>query len=155
MIEFVEYDEEFLNYSWIWLNDIEIKTLISASDFSKEEQLKWFLDLPNKKNYYIKGVLIDGEKIGVVGLKNISSEDGEYWGYIGDKKFWGKGIGKRMTSFIIEVGNSQKLKRIYLTVLDSNTRAIALYKSMGFKTIHNKMSVGEIYMEYELNSINR
>ena len=91
-IKFVEYNEIFLEKSWEWLNNKEIKYLTCTPDFTKEQQKKWFLSLKDKKDYFIKGVLYNDTPIGVVGLKNITNTNGEYWGYIGEKEYWNKGI---------------------------------------------------------------
>ena len=91
-IEFVKYNETFLEKSWEWLNDKEIKYLTFTPDFTREQQKEWFLSLKDKKDYFIKGVLYNDIPIGVVGLKNITDINGEYWGYIGEKEYCNKGI---------------------------------------------------------------
>lgn len=151
MIEFIEYDKKFLKLSWEWLNNLDIKMLTNTPDFSKEQQNEWFLSLGSKKDYYLRGILFDGRRIGVVGLKNITSTKGEYWGYIGDKEYWGKGVGKRMINYIIEVAKETNLKIIYLKVLKSNDRAISLYSKMGFEIIKEKGNSNELYMRLNIN----
>ena len=37
------------------------------------------------KNYFVKGIKYNRERIGVIGLKNITKDTGEYFGYIGEK----------------------------------------------------------------------
>ena len=39
MLSLVEYTEEFLELSWLWLSDPEIKELTMTPDFTKKEQL--------------------------------------------------------------------------------------------------------------------
>lgn len=152
MTDFVLYDELYLKLSWKWLNDKEIKLLTNTPDFNKEQQQKWFLSLASAKNYYIRGVSHNGSKIGVVGLKHITSTQAEYWGYIGEKKFWGKGIGKEMIYHIIEVAKFKKLEIVYLKVIKSNKRAILLYKKVGFEIIKSKSTLSELHMEYKLDN---
>lgn len=149
-IKFVEYNEIFLEKSWEWLNDKEIKFLTCTSDFTKEQQKKWFLSLKDKKDYFIKGVLYNDTPIGVVGLKNITNTDGEYWGYIGEKEYWNKGIGKELINYISHYGYILNLKEIYLKVIKDNTRAIKLYQKMGFKELLKENDL--IYMKLDLNN---
>jgi len=132
-IEFVEFDRDFLSKSWEWLNDREIKYLTNTPDFSKEEQVEWFNKIRARTDYLIYGVIVDSMKVGACGLKNITENDCEYWGYIGEKHYWGRGIGKVMMDFIEEKAKELKLKSIWLKVIDNNERAIALYKRVGFK----------------------
>ena len=147
-IKFVEYNEIFLEKSWEWLNDKEIKFLTCTPDFTKEQQKKWFLSLKDKKDYFIKGVLYNNTPIGVVGLKNITDTDGEYWGYIGEKEYWNKGIGKDLINYIFRYSYILNLKEIYLKVIKDNIRAIKLYQKMNFKEFLEENNL--IYMKLHL-----
>lgn len=134
-VEFVDYDRSFLDLSFKWLSDKEIKFLTNTPVLSKEKQEQWFVSLPKKTDYYIKGILADGKAIGACGLKRITDTDGEYWGYIGEKEYWHKGIGKQMMSFIERYAYSLGLKQIYLLVIPDNMRAIRLYGGKGYKEV--------------------
>lgn len=147
-IKFVEYNEIFLEKSWEWLNDKEIKYLTYTPDFTKEQQKEWFLSLKDKKDYFIKGVLYNDTPIGVVGLKNITDTDGEYWGYIGEKEYWNKGIGKDLINYISHYSCILNLKEIYLKVIKDNIRAIKLYQKMNFKEFLEENNL--IYMKLHL-----
>ena len=129
---FVDYSEIFLHKSWDWLNDQEIKELTMTPNFTKEQQYIFFDSLSNRTNYFIKGIVYDSVLIGVCGLKNITEQDGEYWGYIGEKNYWGKGIGIDIIDFIIEKAKQLNLKSLYLNVSDANIRAQRLYLKKGF-----------------------
>ena len=133
-LKFVEYNKEFLEKSWDWLNDTEIKKMIMSSDVTKTEQLKWYEKLAERKDYYIWGIKFNSEAIGAVGIKNIdfNSRKGEYFGYIGEKEYWGRGIGSEMLDYIISFAIQQGLKEIYLRVSNDNKRAIRLYEKKGF-----------------------
>lgn len=136
-ITFVAFDVRFLKQSSKWLQDEEIRMLIHASPFSAEQQQQWFEQLPDRKNYLIWGVECDHQPIGVVGLKHVTDESGEYWGYIGEKEYWGKGIGKQMIMFIEDVAILKKLLIIYLNVTKENVRAIKFYEKMRFIAVDN------------------
>lgn len=131
-IKLVDYTVDYLELSWKWLNDPEIKALTNTPDFSPDQQLKWFNSLASKKNYFIRGIEFSNIKIGVCGLKNITQSDAEYWGYIGDKQYWRKGIG---TLILLEMEKKAKeagCNSLWLNVLKSNSNAILLYSENGY-----------------------
>lgn len=144
MLEFVKYDKNFLVKSWDWLNDKEIKEMTATPDFTRSEQLIWFKQLEYKNNYYIRGIKYNNVEIGVVGLKNIENSIGEYWGYIGEKEYWGKKIGEKMLEYIEAYSKKINLEKIYLKVLKNNSRANNLYRKKGFTLIKNE-NIFEIY----------
>jgi RimJ/RimL family protein N-acetyltransferase len=149
-IEFVKYNKLFLSLSWEWLNDPEVKKLTNTPDFSKEDQLNWFNSLNEKKDYKIWGIMVDDIPIGVCGLKNIENIDCEYWGYIGEKKYWGRGIGKELIKFSINEAKKMGLSSIWLNVRDDNIRAIKLYTKYGFikeKKLDEMVSIYRIILE--------
>ncbi|MBT1714732.1 GNAT family N-acetyltransferase [Enterobacter dykesii] len=132
MLEFVEYDESFLALSWLWLKDPEISVLTMTPEFTKDEQLIFFKSLGERRDYFIRGITYQNKKIGAVGIKNINHEKGEYWGYIGEKNYWGQGLGREIMQKIISEARLLGLKKLYLHVNSNNQRAINLYKKEGF-----------------------
>ncbi|SDW70320.1 GNAT family N-acetyltransferase [Flavobacterium degerlachei] len=138
MILLEEYSEAYLAKSWEWLNDTQIKSLTNTTDFTKAEQQKWFLNLAKKVDYKIWGVSFDGVPIGVFGIKNIDllCKEGEYWGYIGEKEYWGKGLGEIIINEVLHIATfTLGLDCVYLKVLESNKVARNLYKKCHFKEI--------------------
>lgn len=133
IVELVEYDREYLDLSWKWLNDKEIKSSTMTPDITRKEQLNWFSTLKNKSDYIIFGIKYNGKKIGAAGLKNITENSAEYWGYIGEKKYWGRKIGDIVIDNIIEIAKNYEIKKLWLKVKKDNERATRLYKSKGFK----------------------
>jgi RimJ/RimL family protein N-acetyltransferase len=131
-IEFTYYSYIFMEKSWEWLNDKEIKLLTLTPDFTKIQQIEFFNSLPNRKDYYIRGIIRNNKPIGACGLKKISEKDAEYWGYIGEKEYWGQGIGKEIMKYIINIAKEKQLNSIYLQVSKTNIRAIRLYTKSGF-----------------------
>jgi RimJ/RimL family protein N-acetyltransferase len=136
-IELVQYSKIFLELSWKWLNDDEIRRLTNTPVFSKNGQKKWYDALNDRNDYKIWGIDIDGTHIGACGLKKITKFDCEYWGYIGEKDFWGKGIGSSILNSLIGYAKNQKLTSIWLTVTADNQRAIKLYTKFGFEPESN------------------
>jgi RimJ/RimL family protein N-acetyltransferase len=150
-IVFEKYNKKYLEKSWIWLNDSEIKKLTMTPDFTQENQKQWFNSLKEKKDYLIWGIMVDNVPVGVCGLKNITEEKAEYWGYIGEKKYWGKGIGKTMMNMTIDKAKELRLQKINLKVLNNNYRAIKLYDYFGFKVTDNENNI--LIMTFDLDNI--
>src|SRR5208283_2989 len=63
-LTFTRFDERFLEKSWEWLNDPEIKRLTLTPDFTRESQARWFARLPTMKDYLIWGLLHERTPIG-------------------------------------------------------------------------------------------
>jgi RimJ/RimL family protein N-acetyltransferase len=132
---FGRFDKTFLEKSWHWLRDPEIKRLTMSPDFTREEQLRWFARLPERTDYLIWGLACDGIPIGALGLKKITQHEAEYWGYIGDRDYWNAGLGREMLGFIFSRAKKMALNELYLKVHRDNARAIRLYTRFGFKTV--------------------
>lgn len=131
-VGFVTYDHEFLELSWYWLNDPEIKLLTNTPSFTRDQQKKWFDSLTSRADYKVWGLKINNIAAGVVGLKNINNKEGEYFGYIGVKELWGKGYSKHMLDFVASQARMLGLKGIYLKVSRHNLRAISAYEKYGY-----------------------
>ena len=131
----VDYSLLFLNKSWEWLNDPEIQLLTLTPPFTKQDQVNFYDSLPNKKDYWIKGNMENGHPIGAMGLKHITSNEAEYWGYIGERDYWGKGIGSFMLKEATTKAKEFGLQKIYLKVGKQNTRAKQLYSRLGFQIV--------------------
>ena len=140
-LSFGRFDEIFLEKSWHWLRDPEIKQLTMSPDFNREEQLDWFARLPEKTDYLIWGLAGNGIPIGALGLKNITEHEAEYWGYIGDRGCWNTGLGGEMLCFILSQAKKMGLNELYLKVHRANARAIRLYTRFGFKTVSEDKEV--------------
>lgn len=134
MVKLEQYSKLYLDNSWEWLSDPEVKYLTQTPDFTRDEQLEWFEKLETLDNYKIWGISYNQRRIGVFGIKNIEDGKGEYWGYIGEKEYWGKGLGKDILRLIFINALEMNLKELYLKVIVDNVRAISLYETMGFVT---------------------
>jgi RimJ/RimL family protein N-acetyltransferase len=129
----VSYDERFLERSWVWLQDPEIQRLTMTPALSRETQANWFASLPDRSDYKIWGIEMDGDPIGAFGLKNIiDGSRGEYWGYIGEKGYWGCGVGTWMLESALAFAREAGLRQVWLRVSRENERAIRLYVRNGF-----------------------
>lgn len=142
MIMFSQFNELFLDLSYKWLQDEELCTLINCDSPTRERQNSWYDSLENRNDYKIFGVTYNDIPIGVCGLKHITSNEAEYFGYIGDKQYWGKGIGKELVTFIENKARSLGIKNVYLKVIESNVRAYKLYIKMNYKVIESQQNEG-------------
>lgn len=149
-LKLLEFNHTFLALSNKWLNDEEVKKLTLTPDISEMEQRKWFGTLKNRDDYYVFGVLYDGIPIGAAGLKHIDyvNSVAEYFGYIGEKDFWGRGIGAEMEQSVEMIAKEKGIKKIYLHVAEYNIRAIKLYKKMNY--VEDSQTGILIKMEKEL-----
>lgn len=132
-VELKKFDRSFLNYSWHWLNNPEIRELISSPAITKDLQLQWYRKIQELDDYLIWGLQVLEKPIGVCGIKNITNDDCEYWGYIGEKDYWGKGFGTQIMILMEDAARSRSLKTIWLQVNTNNIRAIRLYEKMNYK----------------------
>ncbi len=147
-ISLVKFDESFFQISINWLQDTELLKLIDSNPVDYETSYKWFNSLQDRDNYLIWGISFENKPIGVAGLKNITDNDAEYFGYIGESKFWGLGLGQKILFSIISIAREKGLKRIWLKVLEQNSRAIKSYTKSGFEATHTIDT--SIYMQYVL-----
>jgi len=131
-LKLVEYDHNFLDKSWEWLNDQELKYLTMTPDFTKRQQEDFYKSLASRKDYFIYGVSFLGDSIGACGLKNFIDDKAELWLYIGNKKYWGKGLGKKIMVFLENEAIQKGLNKLYLRVLKENKVAINLYKKLNY-----------------------
>lgn len=89
---------------------------------SNKDEARYAICLEESNNY-----------IGNVQLTNIINSSAEFHLFIGEEKYWAKGIGTAATKEMIHIGfNSLKLKEIYLFVNNRNIAAIKAYLNSGF-----------------------
>jgi RimJ/RimL family protein N-acetyltransferase len=131
-LQFTSFDRDYLQRSWHWLHDPEIKGLMRAPGFTRNEQEQWFEGLKGRTDCRIWGVAYGGAPIGAVGLKHITPDSAEYWGYIGEKEYWNGGLGSAMLQFAFRQGRELGLHELWLTVGRNNPRAIRVYQKHGF-----------------------
>lgn len=134
IISFCEFDRAFFELSNKWLNEPTIKKLTMAPSTTREQRLCWFETLKTRDDYRIEGIKVNGIPIGALGIKRIDYKEktGEYFGYIGECDYIGKGLGKEMVNHAFSIAKNIGLNSLYLKVSNTNERAIRLYLKMGF-----------------------
>lgn len=131
--EFKEFTREVLEKSWEWLNDPQMRELTSTPEFDRESQAKWFEGLKNRKDYFIRSVWHKDKLIGVTGLKHLTDKEGETFGYIGEKEYWGKTVGIQGMEYLINYAKSIELESLYSVILKKNLSSYKLNRRLGFE----------------------
>ena len=132
-VQQVPYDERFLDSSWQWLQDPEIRRLTDTPVFSRQQQREWFDGLGSRSDYSVWGVEVDGQPVGAFGIKNVKGGEAEYWGYLGERAQWGRGIGQWMLRQTLAEARERGLSQLVLRVVSENVRAQRAYERFGFK----------------------
>lgn len=122
-----------------WVNDAEVTQYLSVYlPMHENEEMEWVENLSKRKsNDIVLGIeTIDGVLVGTVGLHEISWKDrtSTIGISIGEKNYWGKGCGTEAIKLIIDYAfKTLNLRKVCLSVLSHNWRAIRCYKGCGFK----------------------
>lgn len=128
----------FLSKKYVnWMNDPDvIKFLSSGGDYSLEK-LKIFLTEVEKKDILFWAITTKNESnhIGNIKIDPVEIKHGicEYGIMMGDKNEWGKGYAKEASKLVIDFCFKKlNLRKMNLGVIESNKRAVKLYKKLDF-----------------------
>ena len=128
-----------LDALYLQKNDPEVKRLLGGFGHPlARRDLEDWLEAHRKRTDQVLLSIVaedDGRCLGHVGLYKIDpvSRSCEFGIMVGDKAAWGRRVGRTATLEMLRYGFKQmNLRRISLTVLASNERAIRLYRSLGF-----------------------
>ena len=150
-IVLVPFDRAYLDLSWEWLRDPEIKAMTMAGDFTREDQEKFFEGLPNRTNYKIWGVEgPDGVPIGAGGLKHIDGPTAEFWCYIGERAYWGQGLGGSVLTACEDKARSLGINHLTMVALETNERSVRAYAKMGFQPVSRDEATGTVTLAKSL-----
>jgi RimJ/RimL family protein N-acetyltransferase len=121
-----------------WYNDPEVnKTLILNEKLELDKSLEWFdkaVQDDSRRDFIIETK--DGEPIGLTGLLGIDRIHGtaECFCVIGQKEFWGKGVGTQVHSLLIQWAFDElNLHKIWAVVYTNNAAVLKLVKKLGFE----------------------
>ncbi|MFH1187444.1 MAG: GNAT family N-acetyltransferase [bacterium] len=144
-----------LKYFLVWWKDKYLVKLTSGFYEKSDEVLtNYFLDIFKniKDHHYI--IQYGAKVIGHVVLKYKSKNIFEIQIVIGEKKYWGKGIGSEAIKMAVKIAFEKfGYTKAYLEVRPNNLRAIKAYKSCGFlkkgfkKYLQNKYKPITLKME--------
>lgn len=128
-------------YFYRWLRDPEVTTY-SLSVFQELTTLAqvtdWLTRTLEDQRSLTLGIYLAGtdELIGYAGIANISriNQAGEYFILLGEKRYWGQGIGTAVTKQVVTRGFQKLgLNRIMLTVSVPNEGGVKAYLRAGFQ----------------------
>ncbi len=123
-----------------WFNDAEVCQFNSHHRFPNyDENMRDYFESTIKSRDNLILAICDKSNdlhLGNVSLQDIDAlnQSAEFAILIGDKTYWGKGVGKEATQLIVEHGFKQlNLHRIYCGTAEDNMGMQNLALAMGFK----------------------
>ena len=123
---------------WIFDKEVIRYSMTKYHRISTElEVVKWFHSTLFDSNSFNLGMVdsVSKKLIGYAGIAALNEIDGngEYFIFIGNKSYWGKGIASSVTKEILKLGFEKlNLHRIFLTASSRNPGAIRAYEKAGF-----------------------
>ena len=138
--------------SFRWRNDEEVWRLTQnrpKDQVTAEMELEWIRKVLVRTNEMRFAICLTetNEYIGNVQLTDINSYQAQFHIFIGNKQYWGKGIGAIATRKMINYGFDElKLQSVYLFVNEENVPAIKAYEKAGFRKISDEEEKGTIRM---------
>ena len=131
-----------------WRNSEEVKKWFKIPYIEENTHKNWLVSLKEDFAKNIAFIISCNEKyVGVTYFHSIDYKRKEAeWGiYIHDSSTRGFGIGKIALKQCLEYAKNNGFQKLYLSVLNSNKRAKALYESFGFKFLYSEESDFEKY----------
>lgn len=123
-----------------WRNDTQITDMLGGNRFfvSTEREKDWVANAINndRVNLHLVICIANDKPVGIVNLTSINylNRNAEFSILIGEKDLQGKSIGLKSTMLMLKHGFEElNLNKIWLTVLEDNSKAIKLYEKVGFK----------------------
>ena len=127
--------------SYKWRNDPEIWSytkFVLKDPITVDIEKQWLsnkLKAANEKRFAIC-VKNTNEYIGNIQLLDIENETAEFHIFIGEKKYWGKGIGYSASLMLLKYAfYNLNLKHVFLEVHAENLAAYSIYQKVGFEPI--------------------
>lgn len=132
--------ESDLEYAWEMFNSISDKTLeFLPTGFTRERVEGWFKDIDYSKALPILG-FVETEK----GTRMISSSSLGFkqtdiyqhratFGITVHDDYQGRGLGKILTQYMLDIAAERGVKKVELSVVAHNERAIHIYEKMGYE----------------------
>lgn len=146
-VELIKVKSEDRVYFKKWWQDKELIGLTSRNlePLSDDDFEKYFKSMLNSKSNHYYMILFDSRVVGNVSLVKSSNGFCEVQIVIGEKDFWGMGIGSLAIDNLLNTANEKRIKKIKLAVRPENKRAINLYKKFNF--VEYRKTKEYIYMK--------
>lgn len=130
-----DVNDRYLN----WINDFEVTSGLYTGYFPETmHTLRNYIQSILQNNTGVMFAILykqNNEHIGNVKLDQIHwpNRNAEMGIMIGDKNYWGKGLGTEICNLTVNYAfETLNLRKITLTVFSNNPGAIKLYKKIGF-----------------------
>jgi RimJ/RimL family protein N-acetyltransferase len=150
--------KEDMKLKVMWYNDPEVnRTLVFPEKLELQKTYEWFEHARrsgSREDWMIE--TLDGEAIGVIGIKEINKNNnsGLLYIVIGEKKYWGKGLGCEAELLAIHYCFKYlKLHRVLGGALENNPASIAVINKIGFH--HDGISRDEYFADGRYYNFNR
>lgn len=144
-----------------WLLDEQVMSGIATSGYTLEKLKSYVEDRVNKKDiaFYAICSKQNQKHIGNVKLDfhDAKANVSELGLLIGDRDYWGKGIGFEACHLLMQYGFGMlNLRKIYLAVYENNPHAKKLYEKLGYRlegVLRKHVAVGGVYYDKYLMGI--
>jgi RimJ/RimL family protein N-acetyltransferase len=121
-----------------WINDPELLSLVDrVLPVTAEEHRRWYETMVGDPCSVVFAIdALSGHRfVGCIWLYDIDyrHRHAEVRIVIGDKEYWGKGIGQEAISILLQFAFKQlNLHKLYAYVLATNVRALGVFEKSGF-----------------------
>jgi [ribosomal protein S5]-alanine N-acetyltransferase len=141
-----------------WLTDNEVMQGLATTGYTIEKLRGYVASRVNRPDVAFFAIRSNetGEHIGNIKLEvqDAPAAVADLGLLIGNKQYWGKGVGHEACGLAIGYGfEAMKLRKIYLAVYDNNPKARRLYEKLGFKlegTLRSHVLVNGAYYDKHL-----
>lgn len=134
MVKLIEFSEEHLPNSFLWIQDEDLKrNFLFRKSVTRESHKQWFDAYLKDDSQQLFAIFYQNKYVGNVGLKNIDAinKNSETWMYIGDVSMKGKGIGVEANRQLFLYAK-KKLHKLYAHIAEFNNSSIRMYQKSGF-----------------------
>lgn len=122
------------------------------SKYLFKDELRWYEKVKKKRLNFAIIFAKSNTYIGNVYLTKITKNKASYEIFIGDKKYWGKGLGTIASKISILYAKLYfKSKELNLKVHKDNISALKMYKKSGFKIV-SKLNNNLIFMKLKIST---
>lgn len=123
-----------LKYFLRWWKDKELIALTSGYQEKSDAKLKSYFDAmmaSSRDHHYM--IVVNSRTVGHIALTHRDADSFEIHIVIGNKRYWGKGLGTRAIKKALSIAFGKfKYHQAYLEVRPDNLRAIKAYEKCGF-----------------------
>jgi RimJ/RimL family protein N-acetyltransferase len=132
-LEAVELDESWLPLMFEWLSDPYTNRIARVGAITLDGQRRWYESLATRTDYWVRGIVRDGERIGALGLKNIEGPTAESFVYLGPATARRSGVGGWAVAQLEQEARARGIEHIWAVVADENEAAQRLLTGCGYE----------------------